>query len=235
VDTNVYLYLVLALIIFVLVGGFIRSYSTKSTNSNKIDNPGNETESNSEAIDNPIFPRLTYAHKQELVTLAKEAIKTFIQSGAYLNFRSEDPLLNYHLGVFVTLRRGEALRGCIGQLQSDEPLYRTVIDTAISAATRDPRFFPVSNEELDQLSIKISILSPLVPVEDITEIEVGVHGVMIIHAGHRGILLPEVPVERGWDRTTFLENVCLKAGLHPDTWKEKPQFYSFTTLEFGEE
>jgi AmmeMemoRadiSam system protein A len=108
-----------------------------------------------------------------------------------------------------------------------------VRDTAVSAASRDPRFPPVTNEELNQLSIKISILSPLVQVEDILEIEVGVHGVMIIHAGRRGILLPQVPVERGWNRKTFLENVCLKAGLPPDTWKEKPDLYSFTTLDFG--
>jgi AmmeMemoRadiSam system protein A len=109
-----------------------------------------------------------------------------------------------------------------------------VKETAVSAASRDPRFPPVSNAELNELSIKISILSPLEPVEDVSEIEVGVHGVMIIHAGHRGILLPQVPVERGWDRKTFLENVCLKAGLPPDTWKEKPELYSFTSLDFGE-
>jgi AmmeMemoRadiSam system protein A len=235
VHTNVFLYISTALIILVLIVVFFRRPSIKNTNSNHVDNPGSDKESHSGAAENQIFPKLTHAHKQELIKLAREAIKIFVRSGEYFKFESQDPLLNFRLGVFVTLRKEEALRGCIGQLQSDAPLYQTVIDTAISSATRDPRFIPVSNQELDQISIEISILSPLAPVKDISEIEVGVHGVMIIHAGHRGILLPQVPVERGWDRTTFLENVCLKAGLHPDTWKENPQFFSFTTLEFGEE
>jgi AmmeMemoRadiSam system protein A len=233
VDTIIYLGL--ALIILVIVAIFIRVYSSKKTDSNQVDNSINEEELESDATTNPIFPKLTQPQKRELIKIAKEAISTYINSGEFINIESKDPLLNYRLGVFVTLRKGEALRGCIGQLQSEDPLFQTVRDTAISAATRDPRFFPVSKEELDQISIKISILSPLTRVEDISEIEVGVHGVMIIHAGHRGILLPEVPVERGWGKITFLENVCLKAGLHPDTWKENPQFYSFTTLEFGEE
>jgi hypothetical protein len=233
VDTIVYLGLIL--IILILAAILVRRYSSKNGFSEMADNLQYQKESSRDNDEALIFPELTKQNKKELIRIAKEAINTYIRSGDFLDCESQDTSLNYHLGVFVTLRKGEALRGCIGQLQSDDPLYQTVRDTAISAATRDPRFIPVSEEELDQVSIKISILSPLIRVKDISEIEVGVHGVMIIHAGRRGILLPQVPVERGWDRTTFLENVCLKAGFPPDTWKENPQFYSFTTIEFGDE
>jgi AmmeMemoRadiSam system protein A len=228
------IYSLTALLIVILVVASVRIFlSRKMAKSNLGETTKSKKDFNIETSVDAFIPKLTEGHKQELINLAKEAIAAYVQSGEFINFESQDPLLNQALGVFVTLRKGEALRGCIGQLRSDDPLYQTVRDTAVSAASRDPRFPPVSNEELNQLSIKISILSPLVQVEDILEIEVGVHGVMIIHAGRRGILLPQVPVERGWDRKTFLENVCLKAGLPPDTWKEMPDLYSFTTLEFG--
>jgi AmmeMemoRadiSam system protein A len=177
----------------------------------------------------------TEARQKELIDLARRSIENFIKSGHFIDYESNDLVLNQTCGVFITLRKGEALRGCIGQMWADTPLYQTVKDTAISAATRDPRFPPVSEVELDELSIKISILSPLDLVEDVSEIEVGKHGLMIMYAGRRGVLLPQVPVERGWDRVTFLENLCVKAGLLPDTWKENPEIYSFTTLDFGEE
>jgi AmmeMemoRadiSam system protein A len=229
------IYYVIALLIIILVVTSVRFFSSrKATKSNLGETTKNENDTDIETRVDSFLPKLTEGHKQELANLAKEAIAAYVQSGEFIDFESQDPLLNQALGVFVTLRKSEALRGCIGQLRSDDPLYQTVRDTAVSAASRDPRFSPVSNDELDELSIKISILSPLVRVEDISEIEVGVHGVMIIHAGRRGILLPQVPVERGWDRKTFLENVCLKAGLPPDTWKDKPELYSFTTLEFGD-
>jgi AmmeMemoRadiSam system protein A len=177
---------------------------------------------------------LTDVHQQELVDLARKSIESFIKTGDLIDFESNDPVLNQALGLFITLRKGEALRGCIGQMWADTPLYQTVKDTAISAATRDPRFPPVSEIELNQLSIKISILSPLDPVEEISEIEVGKHGLMIVFRGRRGVLLPQVPVERGWDRITFLENLCAKAGLSLDSWKENPELYSFTTMDFSD-
>jgi len=176
----------------------------------------------------------TETHRQTLVELARKSIETFTKTGKIFDYESSDPVLNQALGVFVTLRIGEALRGCIGQMWADTPLYQTVKETAISAATRDPRFPPVSDVELDQLEIKISILSPLDPVEDVNEIEVGKHGLMIVYAGRRGVLLPQVPVDRDWDRITFLENLCLKAGLPPGSWKENIELYSFTTKDFGE-
>lgn len=177
---------------------------------------------------------LTEAHKQELVDLARKSIESFIKTGNLMDYETTDVVLNQPLGVFITLRKGEALRGCIGQMWTDTPLYQTVKETAISAATRDPRFPPVSEMELNQLSIKISILSPLDLVKNISEIEVGKHGLMIVYLGRRGVLLPQVPVERGWDLVTYLENLCMKAGLHPDSWKENPELYSFTTIDFGE-
>jgi AmmeMemoRadiSam system protein A len=229
------IYFVTALLIIILVIASVSFFSSRKRIMAKLSETAKkENETNIETNLEPFLLKLDEGHKQELVNLAKEAIAAFVRSGEFIKFDSQDPVLNQTLGVFVTLRKGEALRGCIGQLRSDDPLYQTVKETAVSAASRDPRFPPVANAELNELSIKISILSPLEPVQDISDIEVGVHGVMIIHAGHRGILLPQVPVERGWDRKTFLENVCLKAGLPPETWKEKPELYSFTSLDFGE-
>jgi AmmeMemoRadiSam system protein A len=99
----------------------------------------------------------------------------------------------------------------------------------------DPRFPPLSEDELEGVTIKISVLSPLKEISNAEEIEVGKHGVMIVQGGRRGVLLPEVPVSRGWDRETFLAHVCMKAGLPLDAWRNNPKLYTFTSNEFGEE
>jgi AmmeMemoRadiSam system protein A len=230
---DIKIYILMGLILAILVGLAIK-WILSSAQRNPLKNDGlNEYESKQTDTQNFRLPDITENQKKELINLAKEAIECFIKTDTHIDYESQDAVLNQEAGVFITLRKGEALRGCIGQLWAENPLYQTVKETAISAATRDPRFPPVSAAELDDLSIKISLLSPLERVGDISEIEVGKHGLMIVYAGRRGVLLPQVPVERGWNRITFVENLCIKAGLPTDSWKENPELYSFTTLEFG--
>jgi AmmeMemoRadiSam system protein A len=123
-------------------------------------------------------------------------------------------------GAFVTLRRGEELRGCNGSFAATEPLARTVARMAAAAAAEDPRFPPVEPGELDDLSVSISVLAPLRPIAGPHEVRVGKDGVVVQLGWHRGTLLPIVAVEQGWDAETFVRHVCLKAGLRPDAWKE---------------
>jgi len=135
----------------------------------------------------------------------------------------------------VTLRRrnGE-LRGCIGRIEATEPLYRTVQECAISAATRDYRFQPMHNAaELDDLVIEISVLSPFQRVQDPNEIEVGKHGLLIRQGYNSGLLLPQVAGERGWSREEFLRAVCMKAGLPSDAWR-RAELHKFTAEVFSE-
>ena len=136
-------------------------------------------------------------------------------------------------GVFVTLTKRGYLRGCIGYIEGFKPLIEAVADNALSAAFRDPRFPPVSPEEWDDLSFKISVLTPLEPVNDISEIEVGRHGLVLSARGRRGVFLPEVPVEQGWDLETYLSELGRKAGLDRDAWKEGT-LQKFESIVFGD-
>jgi AmmeMemoRadiSam system protein B/AmmeMemoRadiSam system protein A len=140
--------------------------------------------------------------------------------------RPGSPILGEKRGGFVTLKKDGRLRGCIGYIDAVKPLYETVGEMAYSAAFSDYRFTPVTREEVDDLSIEISVLSPVRVTEDPTEIEVGRHGIIISAVGKRGLLLPQVAVEYGWDRETFLDQTCVKAGLPRGAWKK-----SGTTIE----
>lgn len=124
-------------------------------------------------------------------------------------------------GAFVTINKKGALRGCIGHIRGIKPLYRTVEEMAAAAAFDDPRFPPVTKAELKDLEIEISVLTPLRQIDDVEEIEVGKHGIYIEKGFYSGLLLPQVATEYGWDRNTFLEHTCRKAGLSPDAWKQK--------------
>ena len=127
--------------------------------------------------------------------------------------------LSWPAGAFVTLHRHGELRGCIGRLQPDQAVARVVAHCAVAACSQDPRFPPVTAEELHDLDIELSILGPIEPVANLEEIEVGRHGVIIERDGHRGLLLPQVAVERKWDRKRFVEETCRKAGLPRDAWQ----------------
>ncbi|GAB4528343.1 MAG: AmmeMemoRadiSam system protein B [Anaerolineae bacterium] len=179
-------------------------------------------------------PDLTEAQRQELLELARTTIAEYLRTGKSPDYETSDPGLTRRSAAFVTLKKGDELRGCIGHLRADMPLYQRVQALAIAAATSDPRFPPLSSEELDELTIEISILSPLHRIVDIQQIEVGTHGLVILQAGRQGVLLPQVPLEQGWDRGEFLENLCLKAGLMPHCWAEQPTLYAFTTVVFSE-
>ncbi|HKJ26467.1 MAG TPA: AmmeMemoRadiSam system protein A [Anaerolineales bacterium] len=177
-------------------------------------------------------PALSIRQQTELITLAKQSIQSFVTIKEIPKFKTEDPAFLRKTGLFVTIRQQGALRGCIGRLQADLPLYKAVQDIAVSAATSDPRFPPIESQEIDTLSFKIAILSPLRRITS-TDVQVGTHGLLIAHQGRRGVLLPDVPVSRGWGREEFLTNLCYKAGLPPNAWRDNPTLYAFTTVEFG--
>lgn len=137
-------------------------------------------------------------------------------------------------GAFTSLHVEGRLRGCIGFVEPMFPLYRTIYETAQAAAFGDPRFRPVVQEELSRLQIEISVMSPLVAIRP-EEVLVGVHGLLISRGGRRGLLLPQVASERGWDREAFLRETCYKAGLPDDAWRTGAQIEAFTAEVFGEE
>ncbi len=180
------------------------------------------------------FPKLSEQDKKRLLRLARETVEAVARG---LNPPVPESLSDYEpFGVFVTIKRktGE-LRGCIGTFRQ-APLEVMVQESALSAAFQDPRFPPVTAEELDDLTYEISILSPLEPVSSVDEIEVGRHGLVVERGWHRGLLLPQVATEWHWDRETFLEQTCLKAGLPPDCYRDPAtRVYRFEALVFGEE
>jgi AmmeMemoRadiSam system protein A len=179
---------------------------------------------------------LTPAERRALLSIAREAIRTRLTPGTSAGVPpslSEEGRLAVHAAAFVTLRRGELLRGCIGHLERDRSLAGVVAYAAVSAALEDPRFPPVTAAELDLLSIEISVLGPIQPVRDPETIEVGRHGLVVHSGGRRGLLLPQVATEWGWDRETFLEQLCLKASLPRSAWRTADLF-TFEALVFGD-
>ena len=136
-------------------------------------------------------------------------------------------------GVFTSLHLGGELRGCVGYVLPISPLYRAVAETARAAAFDDTRFYPVTLEEAPHLEIELSILAVPQPI-DAEGVAVGRHGLLISMSGRRGLLLPQVPVEHHWDRITFLEQTCRKAGLPDDAWKKGALIEAFTAEVFGE-
>ena len=178
---------------------------------------------------------LTDQEKTTLLRLARATLQALYANGEQP--RVEDPSegLREHCGAFVTLTEQGELRGCIGHLRSEQELHLTVQQMAIAAATEDPRFRPVSARELAQIHIEISVLSPMVKVADVKEIEVGRDGLYIVSGFQSGVLLPQVATEWGWDRDQFLEQVCRKAGLPRNAWKSGSTLYRFSAQVFEEQ
>jgi len=158
--------------------------------------------------------------KTELLKLARTTLETYLTDETSPEYHTSREALLEQKGAFVTLHNGEELRGCIGQLYPDRELYRIVQYCALSAALEDTRFLPVTNEELRDLSIEISVLTPFRRVRNVEEIEVGRHGLYIIQGHFRGLLLPQVATQYNWDRTTFLQQTCRKAGLPETAWRD---------------
>jgi uncharacterized protein len=138
-------------------------------------------------------------------------------------------------GVFVSIHHGERLRGCMGNVMPSQPLHHTTAQCAVAAATSDPRFDPVSLDELPYISFEISVLSIPEVVNNPETIEVGTHGLIVTKGAARGLLLPQVATQYRWNRNQFLAETCIKAGLHPNAWKEGATIFCFTAAVFGEE
>ncbi len=169
-----------------------------------------------------------------MLRTAREAIAAKLQGKIYTPDGGEDSALARPAGAFVTLHRNSALRGCIGTFESSQPLIRTVAEMAVSAAFKDPRFRPLESFELDEVELEISVLSPMRAIDNPQELTVGVHGLYVVRGVHRGVLLPQVATEHGWDRRTFLEETCRKAGLPRDAWQGGVTLYVFEAEVFGE-
>jgi AmmeMemoRadiSam system protein A len=167
-----------------------------------------------------------------LLALAHRAIQAKLDSQSLDTTAPSDHLAELR-GAFTTLHLEGELRGCVGYVVPMYPLYRTIAETAVAAAFGDPRFSPVTPEEAGHLVIEISVLSLMFPIQP-EEVEVGKHGLLISRGTRRGLLLPQVPLEQGWDRLSFLEQTCYKAGLPPLAWKEGAQIEAFTAEVFGE-
>jgi len=163
---------------------------------------------------------LTRDDKTYLLRLARRTIESRFGRTAELP-PHPSPILDRPSGAFVTLTKQGKLRGCIGYIEAVKPLRETIEEMAASAAFKDWRFPPVRESELDEIKIEISVLSPLRRVDDPSLIEVGRHGIIISRGANRGLLLPQVAVERNWDRETFLRQTCIKAGLPENAWKEE--------------
>lgn len=173
-------------------------------------------------------PALTPRQQAALLAVARRAIRERVRGVVSAGTLPPDPRLQEPGAAFVTLTLQGALRGCIGFVRPVHPLAETVRQCAVAAATADPRFPPVAAEELPRLHLEISLLSPLRGVEDPGAIQVGLHGLCVSQGGRRGLLLPQVAVERGWDRETFLRQTCRKAGLSPDAWRQGATLEVFT-------
>lgn len=169
----------------------------------------------------------TEEERRELLTMARNAITEYVTQGKVPEAEIKNPKFRANGAVFVTIKNSGHLRGCIGHIQAVMPLYESVIKNATAACSSDPRFPPMKKEELKDMDIEISILSPFVPLKDTKNIQIGKHGLYIIKGMQSGLLLPQVAKEFGWDRDTFLENVCMKAGLQRDAWKDA-ELYTFT-------
>jgi AmmeMemoRadiSam system protein A len=168
--------------------------------------------------------------------IARKSIEVYLKTGRRLELSESDPLLLKEMGAFVTLNKDKELRGCIGNLIGKNPLYLTVRDMAVEAAQSDPRFPPLRLEELKDIDIEISVLSPMRKIDNPDKIRLGIDGVLVRKGFKSGVFLPQVATETGWKRDEFLSNLCShKAGLAPDAWKDKEtEILTFTAEVFSE-
>jgi len=177
--------------------------------------------------------QLSEAEQQELLRVARQALEESVRHHRLSKVEEHQGPLGEKCGAFVTLHKAGRLRGCIGYVEAVRPLCQTVRECARAAALEDPRFSPVTPDELGSLRLEISALSPLTEIRP-EQVEVGRHGLLISRGFQRGLLLPQVPVEWKWDRERFLSETCLKAGLPTDAWKHGATIQAFTAQVFSE-
>jgi len=181
---------------------------------------------------------MTNEQKNTLLSVARNAVTAALTNSKLQKPKTNDPALTAHCGCFVTLKNKNELRGCIGQFVSDKPLIELVSDMAVAAATGDARFFAdrIVPEEVKELDIEISVLSPLKKTTDPLSLRLGVDGVYIKKGYASGCFLPQVATETGWNKEEFLSYCCAhKAGLKPDAWKDKNTEVFLFTAEIIEE
>ena len=222
------------------VVGYVAAVIYKSNNNDKSeDRKKSDPPKNSEA--KPSNDKVTASkfglnesNKKELLKIARQSVVGYLSDGKIPEFKVSDDLQKFG-AAFVTLTENGQLRGCIGYTTAVEPLYRTVSTCAVQAAVADPRFPPVKKEEIDKLHIEISVLTPLQQIKSFDEIEIGRDGLMIFKGDRRGLLLPQVATDYGWDVTRFLEETCRKAGLSSNDYKSpEAVVYKFQAVIFGE-
>ena len=175
-------------------------------------------------------------HEQDfLLDVARKTIIAQAGDGSRPAFASDNPRFNCKCGAFVTLKKKSgALRGCIGYVEPHKPLLQCVGDMAVACCSRDPRFSPVTTDELADLDMEISVLTPLEEIRQAKEVRVGLHGLLIRKGSASGLLLPQVASEQGWERDRFVEETCRKAGLGAGAWKEpEAKLFIFSAQVFG--
>ena len=181
-----------------------------------------------------VAPMLSESEKKELLQIARESLEHYLKTGNMKVFSCKSENLKTMQGAFVTLKNHGKLRGCIGYIIGVKPLFETVAEMAVNAGTRDMRFPPVTLEELKDITFEITAMTPLEKISSPDEIEVGKHGLYIKKGFYSGLLLPQVATEYGWDKLEFLKNVCFKAGLPGDAWKEGAEIFTFSGQVFSE-
>jgi AmmeMemoRadiSam system protein A len=190
-----------------------------------------QTESND--IDNgKDLPGLSDESKKYLLDVAREAVRRYVYREPRQKLEYDDPVLKGLWGAFVTLKIGDDLRGCIGNLLSDKPLPETIAEMAVKSASSDPRFAPLSQSEFTRISIDISVMGPIREVSNIDEIVIGRDGLIIEQGYRHGLLLPQVATEHNLGLHAFLSQTCLKAGLPPDAWKHGAKIQKFSAEVF---
>jgi AmmeMemoRadiSam system protein A len=174
--------------------------------------------------------------QRRLLEIARKSVEAIVKENKPYALPEDLPAsLLQDRGAFVTIKKDGELRGCIGYTEPVKALASTVRDVAAHAALRDPRFPPVAVAELPKLRYEVSVLSPMRRVFDVNQIKVGTHGLMIVTSSARGLLLPQVAKEFGWDRNTLLDQTAIKAGLSADAWRDKDaDLFMFTAVIFGE-
>jgi len=177
------------------------------------------------------------AQRQKLLAIVREAVAAVVSGRPLPTPESDGPALTARCGCFVTLKNHGQLRGCIGQFVSDKPLVDLVVEMAKASATNDPRFLahPITADELDDLDVEISVLSPLEKTDDPLSLRLGIDGIYIKRGVTSGCFLPQVATETGWTKEQFLSQCCAgKAGLPADAWRDpKTEVYLFTAEVFG--
>ena len=218
------------------VVGYVAAALYKSNEPSEKEKPIQKEKSATTSSDADLAKRydLNEQNKRILLEIARESIKNYLTEKPMPEIDIPEALTEFG-AAFVTLNENGRLRGCIGHTTAVDTLYKTVSSCAVQAAVQDPRFPPVTVDEIDKLKIEISVLTPMKKIESLNEIKVGRDGLMIFKGSRRGLLLPQVAVEYGWNATQFLEQTCLKAGLGINDYKSPETIiYRFQAVIFGE-